>query len=238
MELCGIGWVLLVARYDRHDELRMTDIMSRLKGMNGKMFIKKNTRGFLPVTIDIETSGSDVARHGILEIAAVIPVFTDSGLNSIIFHRHTTLDEGDEVDPASSLVHGIPIENPFRLAIPIRQMLQELDAFIREHCDALDARRGMIVAHNPSFDMAFIHAACVKHDVNVFMHKYTLLDTASMGMMRHHETVLATLCRREGLGFAPQEAHSALYDAHMTARLYWSFMGQVMHKNIQEAIIV
>ena len=214
------------------------DLFLVICSMKGKICIQKKTRGFLPITIDLETSGPDPAKHGILEIAAVVPLFTDEGMKSIVFHRHTILEVGMLVDPEASLVHRIPIDSALRLAITVEQMLSELNLFILKQCTIFGARRGMLVAHNPSFDMAFIQKACSRYDITLHMHQYTLLDTASMGMMRHHESVLAKLCQREGLGFSPQDAHSAIYDAFMTARLFWSFMGESMAKNIKDLVIV
>lgn len=194
--------------------------------MDGKQYLKKHCRGFLPITIDLETSGSDVNQHGILEIAAVFPSFSDEGLHiTNVFHRHVRLEKGDKIDPNASLVHQIPIDHPFLYAVSLEDMLRDLSKVIKSQCDHLGARRGMIVAHNPSFDMAFLNQASSKYSTELFMHRYTFLDTASMGLMRHRETVLAKLCFREGLGFSQSDAHSALYDAHMTSRLFWSFMG-------------
>ena len=194
--------------------------------MDGKHYLKKHCRGFLPITIDLETSGSDPNHHGILEIAAVFPTFSEEGLHiNEVFHRFVCLEEGVLVDPEASLVHRIPIDHPFLYAVSLEKMLIELSEVIRMHCHRIGARRGIMVGHNPSFDMSFLDRASMKYSVDLYMHRYTFLDTASMGLMRHRETVLAKLCYRDGLGFSQDEAHSALYDAHMTARLFWSFMG-------------
>lgn len=194
--------------------------------MDGKQYLKKHCRGFLPITIDLETSGSDPHRHGILEIAAVFPSFSETGLQlDETFHRYVKLEEGVEVDPEASLIHRIPIGHPFLYAVSLEQMLIDFAEIISIHCQKNCARRGIMVAHNPAFDMSFIEKACAKYNIELYIHRYTFLDTASMGLMRHRETVLAKLCYREGLGFSQNEAHSAMYDAHMTARLFWSFMG-------------
>lgn len=194
--------------------------------MDGKQYLKKHCRGFIPIAIDLETSGSDPNKHGILEIAAIFPSFSEEGIQiHEVFHRHVYLEDGDLIDPAATLIHRIPIEHPFRYAISVEQMLQEFSEMVRMHCDRWCARRGIMVGHNPAFDMSFLNKACEKYGIDMNLHLYTFIDTASMGLMRHRETVLAKLCYREGLGFSQNDAHSALYDAHMTARLFWSFMG-------------
>lgn len=194
--------------------------------MDEKQLIKKHCRGFVPIVLDLETSGSDPDKHGILEIAAVCPSMKEGHLSlDHIFHRHVALNDGVDIDPEASRVHNIPIDHPFRFAISLKEMLEDFRTYIERNCERYHSRRGIIVGHNPSFDMAFLNRACAAYGIELPVHSYTFIDTASMGLLRHRETVLARLCQKERLGFMHDQAHSALYDAYMTARLFWSFLG-------------
>ena len=188
--------------------------------------IKKQFRGFLPVVIDIETSGSDCQQHGILEVAAITPRWDGQWESGDTFHAHVMLHKGAEVSDASMAIHGIIPDHPFRQAVTEQKMLEDLAAFINKHCAQFEAKRGILVGHNPSFDFGFLQEAERRTGIELPLHKYTLFDTASLGMLVYRETVLAKLCRKAGLPFDTDQAHGALYDTQMTADVFWSMVNQ------------
>lgn len=192
--------------------------------MNSQTMIKKQFRGFLPVVIDIETSGSDCHEHGILEIAAIAPKWDGKWLSGDTYHAHVELFEGAETSDASMAIHGIIPDHPFREAVTEQKMLEDLTVFIIKQCSEFDAKRGILVGHNPSFDFGFLQEAERRSGIELPLHKYTLFDTATLGMLVYRETVLAKLCRKAGLPFDTNQAHGALYDTEMTAQVFWSMV--------------
>jgi len=81
--------------------------------------------------------------------------------------------------------------------------------------------RAVLVGHNPAFDLSFVHAAARRagYKRNPF-HAFTEFDTAPLGGLAYGQTVLARTAEAAGLGWDAREAHSAIYDAEMTAELF------------------
>ena len=84
-----------------------------------------------------------------------------------------------------------------------------------------ECKRAILVGHNAHFDHGFIRAAAERHNLkrNPF-HPFSSLDTASIAALCFGQTVLARSCDAAGLGFEPEEAHSARDDAEKTADLF------------------
>ncbi len=189
--------------------------------MDQNSALKKYFRGFLPVVIDLETSGSDCSRHGILEIAAVFPKWKSKWQSGQVYHEHVEMFDGAEQAEDSMKIHGIIPDHPFRGAIDEAAMMRSLVKSIKQQCEKFGTSKAILVAHNPNFDVGFLRAAESRTGIKLPMHQYTMFDTATMGILMYRETVLAKLCFKSGLGFDVSEAHGALYDAAMTAKLFW-----------------
>jgi len=81
--------------------------------------------------------------------------------------------------------------------------------------------RAILVGHNPAFDLNFLNAAIqrTQNKRNPF-HPFSTFDTATLGGLVYQETVLAKAAKAAGLAWDNEKAHSALYDAEMTATLF------------------
>ena len=55
---------------------------------------------------------------------------------------------------------------------------------------------------------------------------FTLIDTASLSMLSYRTNVLAKAIHASGKRFDASKAHSALYDAQVTARLFCDILHQ------------
>ena len=51
-------------------------------------------------------------------------------------------------------------------------------------------------------------------------HPFTSIDTASLSAVAYGHTVLREVCARAGIEFDTEQAHGALYDARVTARVF------------------
>jgi ribonuclease T len=180
-------------------------------------------RGFLPVVIDVETGGFHAATDALLELAAVVvEVTVDGRVRRGATHGwHVQPFEGARLDPASLEVTGIDPFHPLRQAIPERDALQRLFREVRHAIRNHNCRRAILVGHNAAFDLAFLNAAVARTGIkrNPF-HPFSCFDTATLAGVALGQTVLARATTVSGLDWDQRQAHSAIYDAEMTADLF------------------
>ena len=180
-------------------------------------------RGYLPVAIDVETGGFNVATDALLEIALVlIDMDSDGTLRRGATHDfHVQPFEGARLDPASLSVTGIDPWHPLRPALPERDALQRVFREVRHAIRAYTCRRAILVGHNAAFDLTFINAAVARAQVkrNPF-HPFSCFDTATLAGAALGQTVLSKAIRVAGLEWDADSAHSARYDAERSAELF------------------
>ena len=185
--------------------------------------MSRRFRGYLPVAIDVETGGFQVATDALLEIAAVLIDMDPDGTlrRGATHHFHVKPFEGARLDPVSLSVTGIDPHHPLRPALPERDALQRLFREVRHAVRAYQCRRAILVGHNAAFDLAFINAAVARADVkrNPF-HPFSCFDTATLAGAALGQTVLAKAIRVAGLQWDSGSAHNARYDAECSADLF------------------
>ena len=179
-------------------------------------------RGYLPVVIDLETGGFDHRQHAVLEIAARLLDMVDNRL--VIGERHVwpVVPHPDTVVEAASLkITGIDLEAREQDGVDEGTAVRELFRAVRAEVKRLGCQRAIVTAHNAHFDHGFLHAAAVRNGVkrNPF-HPFSVMDTVSLAGVMYGHTVLSEACRRAGIAFDADRAHSAAYDAEVTARLF------------------
>lgn len=180
-------------------------------------------RGFLPVVIDLETGGLNPEKDAILEIAIVFLNFNEQGIlqRGETHFAHVKPFPGANIDPESLKITGIDPDHPFRLAVEEKEALEKIFALIEGGVKAAKCERGVLVGHNPHFDLSFIQFACKRHKITKApFHQFTTFDTATLGGVALGETVLAKAAKKAGIHFDRNEAHSAIYDAEKTADLF------------------
>jgi len=183
----------------------------------------KRFRGFLPVVIDVETGGFNEKTDALLQIAAVI---LDMDENGKLFCAETVTChvepfEGANLEPASMQVNGIDVTHPLRMALDEKQALPKIFKPIREAQKKHLCKRTILVGHNANFDLKFINIAAERSGIKRNpLHPFSTFDTVSLAGLAYGQTVLARSCQAAGLGWDSREAHSAIYDAEMTALLF------------------
>ena len=179
-------------------------------------------RGFLPVVVDVETSGFEPDRHALLEMAAIIIGGEVGQLRPVSTHHfHVQPFAGAVLDPAALAFTGIDPFQPLRGAIPEEDALRGIFRPVRSAVKAAHCRRAILVGHNAAFDLSFIKAAEKRTGVkNNPFHQFSTFDTVSLAGLAYGETVLAKAALAAGLDWDHAQAHSALYDAHQTAELF------------------
>jgi ribonuclease T len=185
--------------------------------------IASRFRGFLPVVVDVETGGFNSATDALLEVAAFLIRQNDSGEIELGEHYRYLVKPfpGSRLEPASLQVTGIEPFHPLRPAIDEEEALRRLFKEIRQEIKEQDCKRAILVGHNAFFDLQFINAAVERTKLkrNPF-HPFSSFDTVTLAGVAYGQTVLARAVTAAGLSWEEDRAHSALYDAEMTARLF------------------
>ena len=180
-------------------------------------------RGFLPVVVDVETGGFNCRTDALLEFAAVLLEFDDRGKlrRSDTIRYHVKPFEGANMEPASLAVNGIDPHHPLRPAIDERDALQRVFREVRLAIRDANCNRAILVGHNSSFDLGFLNEAIARTDIkrNPF-HPFSSFDTATLCGVAFGQTVLSRAVRAAGLEFDEEQAHSAAYDAEITADVF------------------
>lgn len=201
----------------------MPESMSELLAESSGFGIANRFRGFLPVVIDVETSGFDAKTNALLEVAAVpILMGEDEGLYSEgCYSVEVEPFEGAVIEQSALEFTGIDLEDPDRQAIAEKEALTQIFQPIRQLVRDHDCKRAIVVAHNAHFDLGFINAACERQNIkrNPF-HPFSCFDTATLGGLAYGQTVLARACQSAHIHFDNRAAHSAEYDATKTAELF------------------
>jgi ribonuclease T len=180
-------------------------------------------RGFLPVVVDVETGGFNSKTDALLEVAAVLVDFGDGGIltRGQTIRYHVKPFEGSNMEPASLAVNGIDPHHPLRPAIDERDALQRLFREIRKAVRDNGCSRAILVGHNAAFDLGFLNEAIVRSEIkrNPF-HPFSCFDTATLCGVAFGQTVLARAVAAAGFAWDESSAHSAAYDAEITADLF------------------
>ena len=186
-------------------------------------------RGFLPVIIDVETGGFNPDRDALLEIAAVTIRMDDEGF----IHRHETFSfdiepfEGANIEKAALDFTGIDLDDPERMAEPELMAITDMMQAVRRSVKQNGCTRAVVVGHNAHFDLNFLNAAIVRCDIKRSpFHPFSVFDTATLAGLAFGQTVLAKACRAAGLEFSNSSAHSAAYDAELTADLFCAIVNK------------
>jgi len=180
-------------------------------------------RGFLPVVVDVETGGFNARTDALLEIAAVLVNFDEQGnlRRGETYRYHVKPFAGANMEPASLAVNGINPDHPLRPAIDERDALQRVFREVRRAMREANCTRAILVGHNSSFDLAFLNEAIERSAIkrNPF-HPFSSFDTATLCGVAFGQTVLARAVKAAGLEFDEESAHSAAYDAEITADVF------------------
>lgn len=180
-------------------------------------------RGFLPVVVDVETGGFNCKTDALLEIAAVLLTSGDDGrlMRTETIRYHVKPFEGANLEPASLAVNGIDPHHPLRPALDEKLALQHVFREVRRAVREAGCTRAVLVGHNASFDLGFLNEAVLRSGIkrNPF-HPFSSFDTATLCGVAYGQTVLSRAVKAAGLTWDEESAHSAAYDAEITADVF------------------
>lgn len=192
---------------------------------NEYKLMSRRFRGFYPVVVDVETGGFDEKKDALLEIGAVTLKIDENGMMTTNneYHAHVNPFEGANMEPASLEINGIDPYHPFRVAAAKDEetAVRGLFRFIQKEMKQYKCKRAIMIGHNTVLDRNFIFAAAERCKIsrNPF-HPFSTFDTVSLAGLAYGQTVLSRAAQAAGLPWDNSEAHSALYDASQTAKLF------------------
>lgn len=196
--------------------------------------LKDRFRGFMPVAVDVETSGIDPEAHALLEISAVL--FTVGGDGQLAPSEHVWLHvlpfKGAEIDEEALRINRIKPNHPLRPAVPEREALRRVFRVVRRELKATGCSRAILVGHNAHFDLSVLNAAIRRSGIkrNPF-HRFSVFDTCTLGGAVFGQTVMSLAARAAGLDWNEERAHSALYDAQCCAQLFCEAVNRINEKS-------
>ena len=184
--------------------------------------LKDRFRKFLPVVVDLETGGFDAKKNAILEIAIQLIDEDNSKLILGDAHRyHINPFTGLIVDKDALEFLKLDLNHPLRIAVEEDYALKEAFKLIDKQRSKYDCSRAILVGHNAFFDHSFILEACLRNKIKKSpFHPFSLIDTVSLGVLATKQTVLARICKELDIVYENEEAHSAAYDARITAQVF------------------
>ncbi|CAL4319751.1 ribonuclease T [Buchnera aphidicola] len=214
--------------------------MSKIQISN---LIKNRFRKFYPVVVDVETAGFNPITDALLEIAVITLKMNKNGWlkKEKKLHFHIKPFHGSKINKESILFNKIDPFNPLRKAVSEKKAFKKIFSLVNLGIKNSGCNKGIIVAHNATFDHNFIMAASNRIQIkkNPF-HPFATFDTATLSGLAVGQTVLSKACRSMGLIFDNNKAHSALYDTYKTANLfckiinYWKKLGGWPKKKINK----
>lgn len=191
--------------------------------MTSPYAIADRFRGFLPVVVDVETGGFNSKTDALLEIAAVLLEANGDGTfgRGETIRYHVKPFAGANMEPASLAVNGIDPHHPLRPAIDEKDALQNVFREVRRAVRDAGCTRAILVGHNSAFDLGFLNEAIERAAIkrNPF-HPFSSFDTATLCGVAFGQTVLSRAVKAAGLPWDEESAHSAAYDAEITADVF------------------
>ena len=187
------------------------------------MLLNQRFRKYLPVVVDLETGGFDPINNAILEIAVTLIGQNDKYELVVLdtYRYHIDPYEDLIVEQESLDFTKIKLDHPLRKAVSEKEALTELFKIINKAKSEYSCSRAILVGHNAHFDLAFIKESIKRNNIKKSpFHPFSVLDTVSLGAMHTQQTVLARVCESLSIDYDSNEAHSAAYDAEITAKVF------------------
>ncbi len=184
--------------------------------------LKNRFRKYLPVIVDIETGGFDPELNAILEIAITLIEEQDNKfVVGETYRHHINPFENSIIEKESLDFTKIKLDHPLRNAINEKDAIKDIFKIINKIKNKYECSRAILVGHNAHFDMSFLDAAVKRNNIKKTpFHKFSVIDTVSLGVLATGQTVLARICDQLGIDYDNDQAHSAAYDTLVTAKVF------------------
>ena len=200
----------------------------QIQNCKKNLVLKNRFRKYLPVVVDIETGGFDPDTNAILEIAITLIEEKDKKLVvGETYRHHITPFDGSIVEKESLEFTKIKLDHPLRVSVSEIDALNDLFKIINKTKNKYECSRAILVGHNAHFDSSFLTAAYKRNKIKKTpFHKFSVIDTVSLGVLETGQTVLARICDELDINYDNDEAHSAAYDSNVTAKVFCSIVNK------------
>lgn len=177
------------------------------------------------ISVDIETSGGDLLKHGIFQIGALD---TDNPNN--YFLETCKIDDDDEIDPVAMQITGAT-EASLRDK-SLQSQKEMIEKFIK-WMESVQVKN--FLCHNPQFDHAFIRCKLSKYGLpdNIIWRAFDIHSIASFKFLETNGSLLikenesgmslSVIIKFCGIDYERGE-HNGLEDAELTAECYARIM--------------
>ena len=200
----------------------------QIQNCKKNLVLKNRFRKYLTVVVDIETGGFDPDTNAILEIAITLIEEKDKKLVvGETYRHHITPFDGSIVEKESLEFTKIKLDHPLRVSVSEIDALNDLFKIINKTKNKYECSRAILVGHNAHFDSSFLTAAYKRNKIKKTpFHKFSVIDTVSLGVLATGQTVLARICDELDINYDNDEAHSAAYDSNVTAKVFCSIVNK------------
>ena len=137
------------------------------------------------------------------------------------FRYHINPFEGSIVEKESLDFTKIKLDHPLRNAVDELEALNDLFKIINRTKNKYECSRAILVGPNAHIDKSFLDAAVIRNNIKKTpFHKFSVIDTVSLGVLATGQTVLARICEHLSVNYDNDKAHSAAYDTGVTAEVF------------------
>lgn len=185
--------------------------------------------------IDVETTGLDPAKHGIIQIAGIVEI---DGEVKEKFNLFCGLFEGQIISQQALTVNARTVEE-IRQFPPPRQTYTELLAILDRHVDRYaKADKFYMVGQNVTFDHKFLDA-WFKRNGNEYLYAYIHYDRIDLvaltaafkvaGIIKPDNVRLETVAKCFGITY---KAHDAEADIATTREIFYRYVGEIRNPTL------
>ncbi len=176
--------------------------------------------------IDLETTGVDVRKHGVIQIAGIIEI---DGVEKERFDLKVAPFPQDGIDLESLKVHGMSEEEIKDFDNP-REFYPHLMAIFGKYVNKFNKLdKFHLIGSNSRFDSDFLREWMIKNGDKYygswfFFPPIDVCQLAAVWFMGQRETFfnfkLGTVAKRLGIEMDSSKLHDALYDIEVTKQMY------------------
>lgn len=184
---------------------------------------------FKKVFIDVETTGTDHKKNGIIQIAGTISFFTEEGLSDMESFNYNVAPFLDDVIEDKALEVNKVTREQIVSYPKAEEVYRELTALFDKYCDRYDKQDKMFfIGYNSRFDYDFMRSWFEKNS-NVYFGSYfffppiDVMNLAIVDLIKHRHLLpnfkLGTVAEHYGINTEGM-LHDADVDVELTKRIY------------------